>query len=237
MSYPQNSQQPVPSQSGHHGAVGQPGQEPRAPQYFPQMPQGQKPAKVKKPLLKRWWFWAIVIVAFIVIVTNLGGGGGDETTATSASQEQADTKPAAEDTDVDEPVAAAPAEDAPAEDEAPEDEAPAEEAPVEAEPEIPAEHTSALSQAETYSDTMHMSKAGVFEQLTSEYGGQFSEEAAQYAVDNVDADWKQNALESAQTYQDDMAMSPDAIHDQLTSEYGGQFTQAEADYAIDNLNG
>lgn len=232
MSYPQDSQQPVPSQTVYQGAGGQPGQEPRAPQYFPQVPQGQKPAKVKKPLLKRWWFWAIVIVVFIVILANLGGGGGDETAATSASQEQADTKPAAEDSDVDEPVASAPAEDAPAE-----DEAPAEEAPVEAEPEVPADHTSALSQAETYSNTMHMSKAGVFDQLTSEYGGQFSEEAAQYAVDNVDADWKQNALESAKTYQDDMAMSPDAIHDQLTSEYGGQFTADEADYAIDNLNG
>jgi hypothetical protein len=83
---------------------------------------------------------------------------------------------------------------------------------------------------------MHMSKQGIYDQLTSEYGEDFSADAAQYAIDNVQADWNQNALEKARIYQDDMAMSPNAIHDQLTSEYGEQFTQSEADYAIDNLN-
>ena len=83
---------------------------------------------------------------------------------------------------------------------------------------------------------MHMSKAGIYNQLTSEYGEQFSEEAAQYAIDNVDADWKANALETAKNYQENMDMSPAAIRDQLTSEYGEQFTQEEADYAIENLD-
>ena len=106
----------------------------------------------------------------------------------------------------------------------------------ETEPDIPAEYKSALIKAQTYSDTMHMSKQGIYDQLTSEYGEQFSDEAAQYAVDNVDADWKENALKKAKTYQDSMAMSPEAIRDQLTSEYGEKFTQEEADYAIDNLN-
>lgn len=81
-----------------------------------------------------------------------------------------------------------------------------------------------------------MSKLGIYDQLTSEYGGQFTAEAAQYAIDNVQADWNANALASAKFYQDSMAMSPAAIHDQLTSEYGGQFTVEEADYAIANLN-
>jgi hypothetical protein len=44
---------------------------------------------------------------------------------------------------------------------------------------------------------MHMSKQGLYDQLTSEYGEQFSADAAQYAIDNVQADWKQNALEKA----------------------------------------
>jgi hypothetical protein len=100
---------------------------------------------------------------------------------------------------------------------------------------VPKEYKSALKQAETYSKMMHMSKKGIYDQLTSEYGGQFSAEAAQYAVDNVKADWKANALKKAQTYQDDMAMSPNAIRDQLVSEYGEQFTAEEADYAIANL--
>jgi Host cell surface-exposed lipoprotein. len=100
----------------------------------------------------------------------------------------------------------------------------------------PAEYKSALNQATSYANTMHMSKQGVYDQLVSQYGGQFSAAAAQYAIDNVTADWNANALAQAKTYQNDMYLSPAAVHDQLTSEYGGQFTQAEADYAIQHLN-
>ena len=101
---------------------------------------------------------------------------------------------------------------------------------------IPAEYVSALAVAENYSESMHMSKQGIYDQLTSEYGEQFTQEAAQYAIDNMQADWNQNALETAKNYQSSMNMSPAAIHDQLTSEYGEQFTQEEADYAIAHLN-
>lgn len=81
-----------------------------------------------------------------------------------------------------------------------------------------------------------MSKMGLYNQLTSEYGEKFSPEAAQYAIDNVKADWNSNTLIKARKYQDSMSMSPEAIRDQLTSEYGEKFTQEEADYAIQNLN-
>lgn len=101
---------------------------------------------------------------------------------------------------------------------------------------IPIEYKSALKKAKIYSDTMYMSKAAIYDQLTSEYGEQFSAEAAQYAMDNLEADWKENALKKAKTYQNDMAMSPSAIRDQLTSEYGEKFTSEEADYAIENLD-
>src|SRR5699024_10317296 len=69
----------------------------------------------------------------------------------------------------------------PAAEEAPAEEAPAEEAPAE---DVPAEYTSALTSAETYADVMHMSKQAIYDQLTSEFD-QFSEEAAQYAIDNL----------------------------------------------------
>ena len=82
---------------------------------------------------------------------------------------------------------------------------------------------------------MHMSKQGVYDQLTSEYGEQFTAEEAQYAIDHVEANWKNNALEKAKNYQDSMSMSKKAIYDQLTSEYGEQFTAEEAQYAVDNL--
>lgn len=133
----------------------------------------------------------------------------------------------------DKPAAIAPTE-APAEEE-PAEEEPAEEAEPEA-PAVPVEFASALTKAQIYSDTMSMSKAGVYDQLTSEFGEQFSAEAAQYAVDNMTADWNANALAKAKMYQETMAMSPAALHDQLTSEFGEKFTVEEADYAIAHLN-
>lgn len=98
------------------------------------------------------------------------------------------------------------------------------------------EQKNALAKAQSYSDTMHMSKQGIYDQLTSEYGEQFPADAAQYAIDNVKADWKANALAKAKSYQETMNMSKKAIYDQLISKYGEQFTAEEAQYAIDNLD-
>lgn len=101
---------------------------------------------------------------------------------------------------------------------------------------VPAEYKSALTKATSYSKMMHMSKQGIYDQLTSEYGEKFSLEAAQYAIDNLQADWNANALAKAKSYQTTMSMSPAAIYDQLISEHGEKFTAAEAQYAVDNLN-
>lgn len=100
---------------------------------------------------------------------------------------------------------------------------------------VPREYKSALKKAELYAETMDMSKAGVYDQLTSEYGEGFPKEAAQYAIDNIVFDWKESAWKKAQTYADTMSMSDSAIYEQLTSEYGEKFTPEEAQYAIDNL--
>lgn len=99
----------------------------------------------------------------------------------------------------------------------------------------PREHKSALKKAEIYSSTMHMSKASIYDQLVSEYGENFPKEAAQYAIDNIEANWKENALKKAETYANSMSMSNAAVYDQLISQYGEKFTKEEAQYAIDNL--
>ncbi len=106
----------------------------------------------------------------------------------------------------------------------------------ETEPEVPIEYRNALRKAKSYSDTLHMSKQGIYDQLVSEYGENFPPEAAQYAIDNLVADYNANALEKAKSYQDIMAMSTASIYDQLVSEYGEKFTAEEAQYAIDHLN-
>ncbi|MBR1908059.1 Ltp family lipoprotein [bacterium] len=100
---------------------------------------------------------------------------------------------------------------------------------------VPVEYKNALIKAESYSKVMHMSKKGIYEQLTSEYGEQFSEDAAKYAVDNLKADYNLNALEKAKNYQKTMHMSKQGIYEQLISEYGENFTEQEAKYAVNHL--
>lgn len=103
-------------------------------------------------------------------------------------------------------------------------------------PSVPTEYTNALTKAEQYSDSMQMSKQGIYDQLTSPNGEKFSADAAQYAVDNLKADYNASALAKAKTYESQMSMSPEAIREQLTSDSGERFTQSEADYAIAHLN-
>lgn len=97
------------------------------------------------------------------------------------------------------------------------------------------EYKNALKKAESYSKTMHMSKKGIYKQLTSQYGEKFPADAAQYAIDNMEADWNANALAKAKSYQTTLSMSKNAIYQQLISEYGENFTKEEAQYAIDHL--
>ena len=162
---------------------------------------------MKTSIFKKWWFWVIIVIVITVIAFSGVSDSGKQTAVDSDAGEVVQEESGNEQNS-DEPD----------------------------EPDVPKEYESALKKAETYSDMMHMSKAGIYDQLTSEYGEQFSEEAAQYAMDNLDADYKANALAKAESYQDTMNMSPDAIYDQLISEYGEQFTPEEAQYAIDNLS-
>lgn len=162
-------------------------------------------AKNKKPFYKKVWVWAIILI--VIVIKAIGSGDSNNSKLTTRNEQKISQIPKTE-----------------------------EKAPVkEKEQAVPTEYKSALKKAKMYSDTMSMSKAGLYGQLTSEYGEKFSKEAAQYAIDNVKSDWKGNALKKAQTYQETMSMAPSAIYDQLLSEHGEKFTAEEAKYAIDNL--
>ncbi|MCD8316824.1 MAG: Ltp family lipoprotein [Eggerthellaceae bacterium] len=95
----------------------------------------------------------------------------------------------------------------------------------------------ALERAQAINDENHFSKQALYDFLTSYITETFSPDAAQYAVDNVDADWNENALITAQYYMDEFGMDTDEIYEQLTatSVNGDKFTEDEATYAIDNL--
>ena len=176
-------------------------------------------AKNKKPIYKKWWFWVIIAVIILGIIGNIDGGSSDAESSPVIPSEQANL---ADDTTKE--TAPTPAEEvnipAPAEEET---------APVSK------EYQNALKKAKTYSDMMHMSKRGIYDQLVSEYGEGFAADAAQYAVDNLEADYCANALAKAKEYQSLMSMSRSAIYDQLVSDFGEKFTSDEAQYAIDHL--
>ena len=170
--------------------------------------------KNSKPFYKTWWFWLIIVC----LILGAGAGGNKDDSSAASSQavspavsSQQTSSIVSEDTN-----------------------SVSESEPVDES--VPTEYRSALTKAKSYSELMHMSKAGIYNQLVSEYGEQFTAEEAQYAIDNIQADWNANALAKAQSYQDMMSMSPNAIYDQLVSEYGEQFTAEEAQYAIDNLS-
>ena len=169
-------------------------------------------AKNKKPIYKRVWFW---IIAIIIVIGATGGSGTDDSKEINSGNIESKQE-----------VSQNNSENTTAENKS----------ENKVEDNIPTEYKSALKKAKLYADTMNMSKAGLYDQLTSEYGEKFTVEAAQYAIDNITVDWKENALKTAKSYQETMSMSPAAIYDQLTSEYGEKFTAEEAQYAIDNLN-
>lgn len=161
----------------------------------------------KKPFYKRVWFIILAVIVVIATLSNMSGGSDSAKTNSTDNQKTTSTQSSQE-------TASSSSE----------------------KPKVSAEFTSALAKANTYANTMSMSKAGIYDQLTSEAGEKFPADAAQYAVDNVKADFNKNALNKAKTYQKQMNMSTDAIKEQLTAQAGEKFTQEEADYAIQHLN-
>lgn len=99
-------------------------------------------------------------------------------------------------------------------------------------PKVPSEYLSALDKAREYiGANIGLSKLGLHNQLVT--FEKFPTEAAQYAIDNISADWNKQALIKAKSYLK-LSMSKQAIYDQMVSQFE-QFTPEQAQYAIDNL--
>ena len=102
---------------------------------------------------------------------------------------------------------------------------------------VSVEYINALIKGIQYAKDMHMSKQRVYDQLSSDYGEQFSQDAAAWAVAHMsDIDWKANALVKAKFYRDDMHLSNNRIYQQLTSDYGERFAKDETDYAMAHID-
>ena len=198
-SYQHNPQDPLGQQSDPQG-LSAAGQMPAAPK------------EKKKGGCFKWGGIAAGAVVVLAVAANLTGGGDTDSGADSeaASLFGSETAVAADSGTVEN------ADFAESSESGVEEQQEKVEEQQKQDEKVPTEYKNALRKAEIYANRMHMSKAGIYDQLTSEYGEKFSPEAAQYAMDNLEVDWNKNALEKARSYQDSMAMSPDAIYEQLT---------------------
>jgi hypothetical protein len=74
------------------------------------------------------------------------------------------------------------------------------------------------------------SRLGLIQQLSSQYGDQYSLADATFAVDSLQVDWNAQAALAAKAYLGTMPFSCSALIQQLSSPYGSQFTLAQAQY-------
>ena len=91
------------------------------------------------------------------------------------------------------------------------------------------EFKQAKEKAKEYMAFQSFSKKGLKEQL--EFEG-FSSEAAEWAVENYNADWSSQACAKAREYLEFQSFSKQGLKDQLIFE---GFTEEEAQYAVDNV--
>ncbi|WP_461216914.1 Ltp family lipoprotein [Lactococcus cremoris] len=94
-----------------------------------------------------------------------------------------------------------------------------------------------LAQTKTaisYLYTGHMSKQGLYDQLTSEYGSQMTVDEENNAINRIDplVNWNNLAILSAKSYRETGNLTGQALIDQLTSEYGSRFTPQQAQYGV-----
>ncbi|UOE93107.1 Ltp family lipoprotein [Alkalihalobacillus sp. LMS39] len=167
------------------------------------------------------------ILLMVLLIAFMTACGLEEEGQAAVEPEETEVVEAETETDADEETDVV-------EEEETEPEEPADPAEQEAD-DVPREYQNALRAAENYISFMPFSEKGLFEQLTSEYGDKYPEEAAQYAIENIEVDYNEQALKSAISYLEMMPMSDQELLEQLTSEYGEQFTNEQAQYAIDNL--
>lgn len=97
----------------------------------------------------------------------------------------------------------------------------------------------AIKSALRYLKSSAFSRAGLINQLSSEYGDNYPIEEATFAIEYIEnkelVDWKEQATLAAQNYIKHSAFSKLGLIGQLSSEYGDQYTEEEAVYGVQFL--
>lgn len=97
----------------------------------------------------------------------------------------------------------------------------------------------AIGSAQSYLSFSAFSRAGLYQQLTSEYGEGYEAGDAEFAIAYLEekglVDWNAEAVESAESYLEFSQFSRAGLYDQLTSEYGEGFTSEQTEYALSQV--
>jgi len=94
----------------------------------------------------------------------------------------------------------------------------------------------AVEAAESYLSSGSFSKKGLYDQLTSAYGSDFSKADARFALKQVDVDYNAEAVEAAESYLSSGSFSKKGLFGQLTSDSGSQFTENQATFAVKHID-
>lgn len=103
-------------------------------------------------------------------------------------------------------------------------------------PRLSGPQENARRSAQDYLAFKAFSRAGLIEQLSSEYGSSFDVSDATAAVDSLNVDWNEQAARSAEEYLGFKGFSCNGLIEQLSSEYGSQFTAEQATYGANQTN-
>ncbi len=97
----------------------------------------------------------------------------------------------------------------------------------------------ALKSARNYLKFTAFSRDRLIEQLSSDYGDNYSIEDAEFVVSyleqNNQVDWNEQAYKAAKTYMEYTGFSRDGLYEQLAGEYGDKFTPEQAEYALSKV--
>ena len=110
-------------------------------------------------------------------------------------------------------------------------------------PDITADYTmeeqNCYQSAMSYIESNCLSKQGLIDQLSSEYGEGYPKEVAEKVVNDIDEkgliDWDAECKESAISYVESNCLSKQGLIDQLSSESGENFTKEQSEKAVESI--
>lgn len=106
--------------------------------------------------------------------------------------------------------------------------------PVKPTSNLTGEQRNAVKAAQDYLEYQGFSRAGLIDQLSSDFGDGYTKADATKAVDSLRVDWNAQAVRVAKSYLSTQSFSRKGLLQQLESSAGEKFTHAQAVYGVEH---